>query len=101
MICHTLFLALFASCEKSGTSVDDTELSTVPIEFSLADFSAEVKGNAVDKDIFLPAYMNGMQIEVLDKTGSVECVQTHISDRKLRYNTNGSTKDYLVVKLSK
>ena len=56
---------------------------------------------AVDKDIFLPAYMNGMQIEVLDKTGSVECVQTHISDRKLRYNTNGSTKDYLVVKLSK
>lgn len=56
---------------------------------------------AVDKDIFLPAYMNGMQIEVLDKTGSVECVQTHISDRKLRYNTNGSPKDYLVVKLSK
>ena len=56
---------------------------------------------AVNKDIFLPAYMNGMQIEVLDKTGSVECVQTHISDRKLRYNTNGSPKDYLVVKLSK
>lgn len=56
---------------------------------------------AVDKDIFLPAYMNGMQIEVLDRTGSVECVQSHISDRKLRYNTNGSTKDYLVLKLSK
>ena len=66
MICHTLFLALVASCEKGGTSVDDPELSTVPIEFNLADFSAEVKGNAVDKDIFLPAYMNGMQIEVLD-----------------------------------
>ena len=101
LIYQALFVALFVSCEKSGTSVDDPELSTVPIEFSLADFSAGVKGNAVDKDIFLPAYMNGMQIEVLDKTGSVECVQTHISDRKLRYNTNGSTKDYLVVKLSK
>ena len=101
LIYQALFVAFFTGCEKGGTSVDDTELSTVPIEFSLADFSAEVKGNAVDKDIFLPAYMNGMQIEVLDKTGSVECVQTHISDRKLRYNTNGSTKDYLVVKLSK
>ncbi|MBR4978067.1 MAG: hypothetical protein IKY95_03840 [Bacteroidales bacterium] len=56
---------------------------------------------AVDKDIFLPAYMNGMQITVLDKTSNVECIQTQISDRKLRYNTNGSTKDYLVVRLSK
>ena len=81
--------------------MDNDELSTVPIEFSLTDFSAEVKGNAVDKDIFLPAYMKGMQIEVLDKTGSVECLQTHISDRKLRYNTNRSIKDYLVVRLSK
>ena len=101
LIYQALFVAFFTGCEKGGTSVDDPELSTVPIEFSLADFSAEVKGNAVDKDIFLPPYMNGMQIEVLDKTGSVECVQTQISDRKLRYNTNGSTKDYLVVRLSK
>lgn len=47
LIYQALFVALFVSCEKSGTSVDDPELSTVPIEFSLADFSAEVKGNAL------------------------------------------------------
>ena len=47
MICHTLFVALFTGCEKSGSPVDNDELSTVPIEFSLADFSAEVKGNAL------------------------------------------------------
>lgn len=47
LIYQALFVALFVSCEKGGTSVDDPELSTVPIEFSLADFSAEVKGNAL------------------------------------------------------
>ena len=47
LICHTLFVALFASCEKGSPSVDDGEFSTIPIEFSLADFSAEVKGNAL------------------------------------------------------
>ena len=40
-------MALFSSCEKSGFAADDMELSTVPIEFSLADYTAEVKGNAL------------------------------------------------------
>ena len=47
LIYQALFVAFFTGCEKGGTSVDDPELSTVPIEFSLTDFSAEVKGNSL------------------------------------------------------
>lgn len=47
LICQALFVAFFTGCEKSGSPVDNDELSTVPIEFSLTDFSAEVKGNAL------------------------------------------------------
>ena len=42
LICQALFVAFFTGCEKSGSPVDNDELSTVPIEFSLTDFSAEV-----------------------------------------------------------
>ena len=47
LIYQALFVAFFTGCEKSGSPVDDGEFSTIPIEFSLADFSAEVKGNAL------------------------------------------------------
>ena len=47
LIYQALFVALFVSCKKSDPSVDDIELSAIPIEFSLADYTAEVKGNAL------------------------------------------------------
>lgn len=56
---------------------------------------------AVNKEITLPDYMNNMQIQLLDKTNSVIFEQTQISECKLRYNTGGNIKDYLVVQLSK
>ena len=56
---------------------------------------------AVNKEITLPDYMNNMQIQLLDKTNSVIFEQTQISECKLRYNTGGNAKDYLVIQLSK
>ena len=56
---------------------------------------------AIDKEIFLPAYMNNMKIkEVLDSK-NVVCEQTQLDGRKLRYNTGGADYGYLVVRLSK
>ena len=54
---------------------------------------------AVDKDIVLPSYMDGMQLEILDKTESVTCTQARVSDCKLRYAA--TDYGYLVVRLFK
>ena len=52
---------------------------------------------AIDKDISLPSYMDRMQLEILDKTESVECTQVTITDSKLRYIA--SDYGYLVLRL--
>ena len=54
LICQALLVALFASCEKKGPAVDNTvpelELSTIPIEFRNAEFTAETKGNMLTNE---------------------------------------------------
>lgn len=52
---------------------------------------------AVDKEISLPAYMDGRKLEVLDRTDNFVIVQEEIIGSKLQIKTDGY--GYLVVKL--
>ena len=52
---------------------------------------------ALDREVTVPAYMNGLHVEILDKTENICFEQSQIINNKLKVATDGY--GYLVLRL--